>query len=383
VTSHRRLPAGAFASARLPARAIGALDEVAVETGDADFVLGPARPGARLNPVLSGEQAPAAGVPWRQEPSVWLKKRFGAPARRLVRLHDAIHAGQGVLLDRTGAAFDLSCPRYGRPNRGWPLSRSAGGLESAEAVAIEVRHAGGWLSLGDLPDQFGHFLLEAPSRLWAARWALAAGLGLTAQRAAPLSAWQAELIAACGVDPAAILLDPGPASFETLLVPAPHYELHTAVHPLLRSIHAAIARSLAPDASRPRRRIYLDRAMTASRPLVNAHEIAALFARSGFEVIAPETLPIAAQVRLAAEAEVIAGPAGSQLYLAAFQAQGRGVVSLAPPGFVLPDDAMLARLRGAEARYVVGSPAGEAAPPIRRAYRIDPADAAAALAGLG
>jgi len=57
-------------------------------------------------------------------------------------------------------------------------------------------------------------------------------------------------------------------------------------------------------------------------------ELDSAFAAAGFHVVSPESLALVDQIAIAADAEVIAGPAGSALHLAAFASHPLRVLEL-------------------------------------------------------
>lgn len=77
------------------------------------------------------------------------------------------------------------------------------------------------------------------------------------------------------------------------------------------------------------RRLFLTRARASqSRRIANRDEIEALFTAQGFEIIAPETLPIPEQLRLIRSASFIAGEYGSALHASLFCPPGLAVLAL-------------------------------------------------------
>lgn len=109
------------------------------------------------------------------------------------------------------------------------------------------------------------------------------------------------------------------------------------------------------------RRLYVSRnAMsraTARRQVANEHEVLAALEPLGFELVVPERLTLAEQVRLFAEAAVIAGPHGAAHTSAVF-AQHATVVELFEPGYVNPCQHGVATAAGHAYWYLVGDSAG-------------------------
>ncbi len=78
------------------------------------------------------------------------------------------------------------------------------------------------------------------------------------------------------------------------------------------------------------RTVYLSRSGQSYRKLTNETEVEDLFRSLGFRVVRPEELPIEEQVRIVAEAELIAGPGGSAMFDVAFQRHLKSVLIVIP-----------------------------------------------------
>ncbi len=83
-----------------------------------------------------------------------------------------------------------------------------------------------------------------------------------------------------------------------------------------------------PRAARPDRRFYIARRNARWRQLVNEDAVIDLVESNGFEVIDPATYSIAEQTELAAQAEIIMGPAGAGMMLLLFARPGTRVVEM-------------------------------------------------------
>lgn len=79
------------------------------------------------------------------------------------------------------------------------------------------------------------------------------------------------------------------------------------------------------------RRIYLARRENRHRKLVNHAQVEAIATRHGFEVVYPEDLDFAGQVRMARNADWIIGPEGSAMFLAFFAVAGTRLCILNHP----------------------------------------------------
>jgi hypothetical protein len=89
----------------------------------------------------------------------------------------------------------------------------------------------------------------------------------------------------------------------------------------------------APGESGSPARVYFSRRRIAgSRVVLNEAELVSLLEGSGFAAVDPEALPFAAQTRLAAAAEALAGPYGANLANCAFARNARTALILATKG---------------------------------------------------
>lgn len=84
------------------------------------------------------------------------------------------------------------------------------------------------------------------------------------------------------------------------------------------------------------------------RAFTNDHEVDDVMADHRFTVVHPETLGVDEQIRLAAGAEVIAGPSGTALHLAAFARHDTRVLELGDPRSPggLPNQQAIAAVKG-------------------------------------
>lgn len=90
------------------------------------------------------------------------------------------------------------------------------------------------------------------------------------------------------------------------------------IHPLAREAYRRL--SALAEKSRVQRpeRVFVSRAGVHARPLAQQEEVEALFARHGFTIIHPETLPIEDQIALMSGSRMLAGLGGSNMHNAVF-----------------------------------------------------------------
>jgi hypothetical protein len=187
---------------------------------------------------------------------------------------------------------------------------------SQEERDAAVRHPGMWLYIGNWMDGFGHFIVETLTTAWVD---VEQFDGIVANRfmSRNRKPWQQELADLVGLHDVKVI-DAVPGRFESLTVPDRtfHYQQEVHAEAVIPWRRVAAAESSG--------RVFFSRSLVQnSRTYTNAVAVEALFAGLGFTVVHPETLPVAEQVRLAAGAEIIAGPAGSALHLSAFAPKAR------------------------------------------------------------
>jgi capsular polysaccharide biosynthesis protein len=114
---------------------------------------------------------------------------------------------------------------------------------------------------------------------------------------------------------------------------------------------------------KPTRRLFVTRRLLVRARVRNEDELMDVAAGFGFEEVMPETLPFRDQMKLFAEAEIVAGSHGSGLANAIFMAPGTGMCEVVQAGFKeskLPNFWTLAAC--GDQRYVVAVGPHEVAP---------------------
>ncbi|MCZ4500707.1 MAG: hypothetical protein JWQ74_3262 [Marmoricola sp.] len=118
----------------------------------------------------------------------------------------------------------------------------------------------------------------------------------------------------------------------------------------------------------PGRHLYLSRqAGRNNRAIVNEAEVLAMLRPLGFDVVDPGTLPVADQIRLFAEADVIVAPHGASLANLPFCSPGSTLLELFPSQSMVADYwKMTCGVEGLEYQYLSGT--GPAAGTRREAF---------------
>lgn len=215
--------------------------------------------------------------------------------------------------------------------------------------------SGKYILLGSLHPHFGHTILEGLSRLWILSYPEFSNSEFKLLVFEPsLKPYHRNFLNLFGIDPDRIVHLPSEgAMIEELYVPSPSMRSHRWISKLQADVWKRIS-----DASfdgTPYRKVYLSRSKISERRLSNEEEVTDLFSSYGYEVVSPETLTLSDQISLAAQSFSLAGPVGSQMYLAAFQKRGAENMIIAPPNFFAKDDALIAHATGASIKTVFGS----------------------------
>ena len=155
-------------------------------------------------------------------------------------------------------------------------------------------------------------------------------------------------------------------------------------HPAILDAFDAIRTSVLGNASLPQpwRRLYISRADSGGRVLINEKEIIERAARAGFTPVELSKLSLADQVRLFTEASHILAPHGAGLTNIGFCQPGARLCELHMDSYVHWAFRLLAALRGVRYGCLVGNTNGERHDWVHsNVWRLDPAALDAILLG--
>ncbi|PRE86563.1 glycosyltransferase family 61 protein [Burkholderia multivorans] len=226
--------------------------------------------------------------------------------------------------------------------------------------------------IGNVHRHFGHVLLEGLTRLWALPFFEENPTVRFAIYEDEIKPFALTLLELAGVDLDRIVTIPKAAILEKLVVPSPSMRSHRWIAPQQMEVWRTISAHVAGvSPGRPTRKVYLSRKSVPDRPLTNELEVENFFVTQGFEVICPEAIGLKEQIKIANESCVLAGPVGSQMYLAAFQQKGSGCFVVAPRNFYLRDDSLIASANNARLRVCFGSSINFKKPKEERGWCVD------------
>lgn len=183
--------------------------------------------------------------------------------------------------------------------------------------------------------QFGHNLLELPSRLWALapdddRPIVLHALPGSEDRLRPAWRYMGPLLETRGVTRDRLVLLDRPYRFGSLTVPQSTIVINRSVRAGWHDFYRDVLKRLPLPAGGRGARVYLSRsAYAGSRAApANETELEARLERHGFAIVHPQKLPIAEQIAVMQDAEIIAGLDGSAMHMAAFAQPGTTVLTL-------------------------------------------------------
>jgi capsular polysaccharide biosynthesis protein len=219
---------------------------------------------------------------------------------------------------------------------------------------------------------FGHILTDVVSLAWAYHAFVMLGLTdiqvLVYDAGSPLPRG---LLSAAGIPEERLVSFNEAVLLEEVLFATKSYLTQGYTSPLALETFRQIRDffdNLPADAGLPEQ-IYLSRKNISGRKLVNEDAAIAMFAARGFAVIEPEMFSIADQVRIAANARMIAGASGSNMFHLAFQKNLQKAFILVSPNLFHFSELFLNAGHAARLTYYIGEALG---PDVHSNWKIDP-----------
>jgi capsular polysaccharide biosynthesis protein len=365
------------------------IDDLALATEDTIAHIAPAATHHPSVPVdYGGILGPRPPAPKRlsgsaNQPEAWWTTPFQSPAQYAALLHDALCFG-GLPDDGRHSSVHLllAQDRLIVPDSYFVRST----IRSLPEDLIERIAATGPERRADIPTRpglhyfagaawshFGHFVLEGLSRWWLLERlpeSIRAELRFVFYNDRPLAPWQLEFLEALGVAAERLVYLTEPQRFERMIVPSLAYNLHRWAAPAQGTAWERIGRAF--DRGAGPARVYLSRSRhTHNRILLDETEIERRFQARGFTVLHPQELSIADQVAAVRGARLIAGGAGSAMYLSAFTRHGARKLVIAPRNLAFRDDQLVSHLRGGQLAYCMCAAGDPNVNPRKADYRVE------------
>lgn len=204
---------------------------------------------------------------------------------------------------------------------------------------------------------FGHFMTEVPAKLWA--WddikARVPGIrGLFSVKPGRPPTYERELFDAFGIPPQDIVLVDAPVRVRSLYSATPMMR-NTAepfIHPDIEGVWDRLRDGLRRTDGPRFEKIFVTRPPGMKhRPCRNAAAVEETFRDAGFEVVLPETLPLAEQATLFADARVVAGFGGSAMFNLIFADRLEATVVLNHESYTARNEHLITTVRGGDAHF--------------------------------
>lgn len=186
-----------------------------------------------------------------------------------------------------------------------------------------VDHLGDEVIFGGYPiQQFGHFLLEGVARLWFAARNPDLPIVWLHRRPAP---WQSEILELLGIRNREIVID-RPTHFDRVIVPEAGFRIGGQFDPE----HAAFLRVYPEAAIRAGKRVWLSRSRLPENlgKIIDLDKVETRLAEAGWTIFHPQETTVRSQLAMIADAERLAGVAGSAFHIFVLMKQVKSRVDL-------------------------------------------------------
>ena len=184
--------------------------------------------------------------------------------------------------------------------------------------------------VGNVYNQFGHFLLEHMNRAYAAldkKYKNMKYVLVNNKSVNPVPEYMFTLLELLGIKRDDIIILEQTTRFRNVYVPDQGYNLPVYFSIEFGKTFDKIAQNLKTEKSKFDK-VYVSRTKLKSRKTYGEEKIQNIFERNGFKIIYPETLPLKEQISLIRDCKVLAGCAGTALHLALFMKSGGTVIQI-------------------------------------------------------
>jgi Glycosyltransferase 61 len=349
--------------------------------------------------ILGAPEVPRGLVGHANDPRTWWTAPFRSPALYGAKLHDVLCFGGLPEGDHRTGHLLLVGDRFVVPDS-YFVRNTVRSLPANLLSRVDAPECGRYrmqVDLAGIPTSpglhyfagaafghFGHFLLEGLSRWWLLALLpepVRAELRFVLYDEGPLHPWQLRVLECLGIAADRLLYLREPMRFESMIVPAMAYHLHRGAARVQCDTWERIGRAF--DRGEGPSRVYLSRSRHKHhRALVNEVEVERQFRAHGFTVMHPQELSIAEQVASIRQARLIAGSAGSAMYLSAFARPGADKLIVSPRNFTFRDDQLISHLHGERLSYVLCEQGADEGHPRGVDYSVAPDVLRAALERL-
>lgn len=190
--------------------------------------------------------------------------------------------------------------------------------------------------VGNVYNQFGHFLLEHMNRAYAIldkKYADMKYVLINNKSVNPVPEYMFAFLELLGIKRENIIILEQTTRFKNVYVPDQGFNLPVYSSDKFGKTFDKIASNV-NDPKTIYDKIYVSRAKLKSRKTYGEEKVQKIFERNGFKVIYPETLPLVDQIALMKGCRVLAGCAGTALHMALFMKSGGTVIQIKRNGMV-------------------------------------------------
>ncbi|MCM1294524.1 MAG: glycosyltransferase family 61 protein [Muribaculaceae bacterium] len=183
--------------------------------------------------------------------------------------------------------------------------------------------------LGSMNPEFGHFLLERMCRAYALCDPAYRGMRVVLVNTRGMDKmpnWVYDMLGALGIAKQDVLLIDHDTQFRSVVVPEQAFNIASMAGERFTETFEIMARNT-PDIESSDK-IYVSRSALKSRRTYGEVVVQNIFAKNGFQIVYPETLPLAEQIGIMKNCRVLAGCAGTALHMALFMPRGGTVIQI-------------------------------------------------------
>ena len=184
--------------------------------------------------------------------------------------------------------------------------------------------------VGNVYNQFGHFLLEHMNRAYARlddKYKNMKYVLINNKSVDPVPEYMFTLLELLGIKRQNILILEHTTQFRNVYVPDQGFNLPVYSSDKFGQTFQKIADNVKSEKT-VYDKIYVSRAKLKSRKTYGEEKIQQIFERNGYKVIYPETLPLEQQIAIIKDCKYLAGCAGTALHLALFMKPGGTVIQI-------------------------------------------------------
>jgi len=187
-----------------------------------------------------------------------------------------------------------------------------------------------YLGCGYVWVHFGHFLVEGLARTWALTYAKYKNMKVVVayDKNQTMPSFVRKFLNALNVPDENIIVINKSTRFKKVFIPAQAMNIGMYMLPIMNKVFNKIATSLANKKFKTYDKIYLSRSAMNDGRTFGEKQVEKVFAKNGYKIIYPETLPLGNQITLAANCKEMAGTAGSALHLSLFMKPGGRVIQI-------------------------------------------------------